>query len=335
LALSAIPSRPADRGASDADHVGALELAPAAQGVVAGAALTVLAVAVSALLFGSYGFGMFVVSPFLIGATTGFFANRKVDVGGRRTALLVAGAMLLGAIALLLAALEGFICIVLAAPLAIGTALVGGLLGRAIAVHSKQPPQQALSVLLLLPLILVAEIALPTAIHFETSSRIQISAAPEAVWKILLHMDLSEEPLALPFRLGIAYPVRGKVLGEGTGALRLGEFSTGTVLERVTEWVPNRKLGFIMLNEVPAMRELSPYAHVHAPHVVGYFRTADTSFELVPRADGGTEIIERTAHELRLEPVLYWLPLARWTVHANNARVLAHIKHQAESPAAK
>ena len=78
------------------------------------------------------------------------------------------------------------------------------------------------------------------------------------------------------------------------------------------------------------MREMSPYEHVHAPHAVGYFRTIATSFELVVRADGRTDVIERTSHELRLDPVLYWLPMARWIVHANNARVLAHIRHHAE-----
>ena len=80
------------------------------------------------------------------------------------------------------------------------------------------------------------------------------------------------------------------------------------------------------------MRELSPYAHVHAPHVVGYFRTTNTSFELV-RSASGTEVIERTSHELRLEPVLYWLPLARSIVAANNARVLRHLKREAETAA--
>jgi hypothetical protein len=130
--------------------------------------------------------------------------------------------------------------------------------------------------------------------------------------------------------LGLAYPVRGQVLGEGIGSIRLGEFSTGVARERVTEWIPNRKLAFILLNEVPSMRELSPYAKVHAPHVVGYFRTTNTSFELLARENGDTDVIERTSHELKLEPVLYWLPLARWVVHENNARVLAHIKRQAE-----
>jgi len=142
---------------------------------------------------------------------------------------------------------------------------------------------------------------------------------------------LSEEPVALAFRLGLAYPVRGEVLGEGIGSIRLGVFSTGVALERVTEWIPNRKLSFILLNEVPAMRELSPYAKVHAPHVVGYFRTTNTSFELLDRDDGNTEVIERTSHVLSLEPVLYWLPLARWVVHENNTRVLAHIKRRAEA----
>ena len=77
----------------------------------------------------------------------------------------------------------------------------------------------------------------------------------------------------------------------------------------------------------------SPYGHLHTPHLVGYFRTTSTSFELAVRSDGRTQVIERTSHELRLEPVLYWLPLARWVVHQNNARVLAHIRRHAEGRA--
>jgi hypothetical protein len=42
-------------------------------------------------------------------------------------------------------------------------------------------------------------------------------------------------------------------------------------------------------------------------------------------------VIERTSHTLRLDPVLYWLPLARWVVAANNARVFAHIRRQSEA----
>jgi hypothetical protein len=125
---------------------------------------------------------------------------------------------------------------------------------------------------------------------YATSAAIEIYAPPEAVWNSIIHMDTIDEPLALPFRLGVAYPLRGEVIGEGVGAVRHGEFSTGTAIEGVTEWVPNRKLAFVVLNDVPAMRELNPYRHVHAPHVVGYFRTISTSFELLQHPDGRTEI---------------------------------------------
>jgi hypothetical protein len=181
-----------------------------------------------------------------------------------------------------------------------------------------------------MPLMFAVESVLPPAIPFETQSTIEINASPEAVWAALVHTDLSDAPVSLLFRLGVAYPLRGEILGQGVGAIRRGEFSTGTVDERVTEWVPGRKLAFVMMNQVPAMRELSVYEHVHAPHVSGYFSTTYTSFELLPRADGGTDVVEHTRHELRLEPVLYWLPLARWVVNENNARVLAHIKRTAE-----
>jgi len=85
-----------------------------------------------------------------------------------------------------------------------------------------------------------------------------------------------------------------------------------------------------VLKDIPGLRELSPYRHVHAPHVHGYFTTSETSFELIPRADGGTQILERTSHELKLDPAIYWLPFARHMVDTNNARVLRHIKLQAE-----
>jgi hypothetical protein len=179
-------------------------------------------------------------------------------------------------------------------------------------------------------MVFAVESVLPPATSFDSYQTIEVNAPPEAVWQAVIRMDTMDAPLALPFRLGVAYPVRGEVIGEGIGAIRHGEFSTGTAIERVTEWVPERKLAFTVVQDVPAMRELSPYEHVHAPHAVGHFRTSLTSFELLPNAGGGTLIVERTSHELRLDPAFYWLPMAQWIVHLNNARVLAHVRAQAE-----
>jgi uncharacterized membrane protein YhaH (DUF805 family) len=332
LFLCFAPSRVAQAISPPLDQHGApvSGWAAAAQGVVVGMGLTVLAVVLGALVFGVYRFGMFVVSPFVIGATTAYFANRQHDIGASRTAQLVLGAAALGGIALVVAALEGIVCIILASPLAAGAALIGGALGRAVALHTRRSPAQTLSGFALLPLVFAIENVLPATTNFDTYQTIEVNAPPELVWKSIVHMDTIDAPLALPFRLGVAYPVRGDVIGEGVGALRRGEFSTGTAFERVTEWIANQKLALVVLNDIPAMRELSPYQHVHAPHVIGYFSTTSASFELLPRPGGLTGIVERTSHELRLDPVLYWLPLARWVVRENNARVLAHIRREAE-----
>jgi len=307
--------------------------ASAARGVLAGVALTSVAVALGTLVFRAYGSTLFLLTPFVVGIVSAYAANHQADIGGRQTAFTVFMAVLLGGLTLVAVAVEGVICILMAAPLGLGMAMLGGVLGRAMALQARRPAGQPLQCIALLPLMFAIEHVLPPSAHFETEQTISVAAPPDVVWRSILSTDPIEGPLALPFRLGVAYPLRGEVHGEGVGAERIGEFSTGTAIERVTEWVPNQKLAFVVVRDVPGMRELSPYEHVHAPHVIGYFRTISTSFELVPRSDGGTDIVERTSHELRLDPVPYWLPMARWIVRQNNTRVLEHIRIHAERDA--
>jgi hypothetical protein len=337
LVLSVLPSRTVTEPSVAADPAveRRIDWTAAAQGVLAGVGLTLACVALGALVFGAYGFGMFVASPFVIGATTGYLSNRKGDIGISRTAVVVTIATTLGGIALVVAALEGIVCIIMAAPLGLIVAIFGGFFGREVAVHSKRGGHQTLASFALLPLVFAAENLVSPTTAFDTRETILVDAPPAVVWNALIQMDPFGEPLALPFRLGVAYPRGASFSGEGVGSTRLGEFSTGTAVERVTEWVPGRKLAFTVVKDVPAMHELSPYRNVHAPHVVGYFTTMSTSFELVSRADGRTEIVEQTSHQLRLDPIVYWLPFARWIVHQNNVRVLAHIRAQSERDLAK
>jgi uncharacterized membrane protein YhaH (DUF805 family) len=340
LLLCAIPPYPAADDSAGADNVQAHDpnvrerdpasATAAAQGVAAGLGLTLAAVVIGALVFGAYGYGVFVFTPFVVGATTAYLANRTRDLGLGRTLSLVMVATLFGGLALVALAIEGIICLAMAAPIWLGFAAMGGLLGRSIALVTRRPAHETLSCVALLPLVFAGEYLLPPMATFDSHQTVVVDASPEAVWRSLLSSDPIEGPLALPFQLGVAHPLRSEIIGEDVGAIRRGEFSTGTAIERITEWVPNRKLAFVVETDVPSMRELSPYEHVHAVHAIGYFRTAYTSFDLVPRFDGGTDIVERTSHELRLDPVLYWLPIARWVVHENNARVLAHIRHHAE-----
>jgi hypothetical protein len=299
--------------------------------MLAGAGLTVFTVAVGALIFGTYGYGMFVVGPFLIGATTAFLANRRGDIGGANNAGLVLCATALGGMALVAVALEGIICIVLAAPLAAAVALPGGALGRSVALSGQRRANRSLMSVAFLPMVFFSEQAFPPSKVIDISQSIDVDAPAGAVWRSLVHMDAISSVPALPFQLGVAYPVSAQIIGEGVGAKRVGVFSTGVAVERVTEWEPGRKLSFVVLSDPPAMRELSPYKHVNAPHVVGYFHTITTSFVLLPLPGGRTRVVLRSTHELKLDPVLYWLPLTRWVVSEDDGRVLAYVRRQSEA----
>lgn len=302
----------------------------AAQGALVGVGLTVGAVAIAALVFGTYSYGMFVVSPLVAGMTAAYLANRKTDIGKTRTFLTSLAALAIGSVALILAALEGIICIVMAAPLAVGFAFVGSLAGRSLAMLARPSTGQNLSAIALLPLVFAWDAAVQPTSEFASYQTAKINAPAGIVWQSIVDMGTIEETPALPFLLGVAYPVSGQIFGKGVGAKRHGVFSTGTAVERITEWVPEKKLAYVVVEDVPALIELSPYEHVYAPHAVGYFRTLLTSFELHAKTGETTEIILQTSHELKIDPAFYWLPITKWVVLKNNARVLAHIKRRAE-----
>jgi hypothetical protein len=299
------------------------------QGVLAGVAIIVSAVLISALAMGSYGWSLFVSTPFLVGVTTGYLANRRLLLSWATTVRLVLAAAVLGTVALVALALEGIVCILLAAPLGAVAALVGGAAGRAVAraVHGSGRPLASLA---LLPALFALEAAVPPALPIAAHASVEVGAPPAAVWTVLTRGGAIAGSPGVVGAAGLAYPLRGRLLGHGVGAIRLGEFSTGTARERVTEWVPGRRLGFAVLSQPPAMEEMSPYRRVRSPHVHGYFDTAATRFTLTPLPGGRTRLEVDASHTLRVEPALYWEPLARLAIRLNMARVLGDVQQKAE-----
>ncbi|WP_337185797.1 SRPBCC family protein [Phenylobacterium sp.] len=328
LALSLLPpaASPIPR------QEGGASLADAVVGVVAGMGLCVFAVAVSALVFGIYGYGVFVLAPVLMGLVTGYMANRRADLSARSTMNLALLSAILGGFMLVAFALEGIICLIMAAPLALACAGAGGAIGREMAIRRGRGGHPAAFSVAILPLVLAIEATVPSQLRLASVETVDIDASPVQVWRaVTADGEIGPAPPA-PFRLGLGYPIASELRGEGVGAERIGRFSTGVSRERVTAWEPGRRLTFEVLETPPAMRELSPWPTVHAPHAVGYFHTLQTSFELAPSPGGRTRLTIRSAHVLRLDPVPYWEPMARLAIQANNRRVLAHMKRQAEGP---
>jgi hypothetical protein len=324
--LAVAPMRGVD---SEPEQARGANLAHVVQGVLAGVAIIVLAVLISAVTFGAYGWSLFVMTPFLVGITTAYLANRSVALASGRTSGLVMAAAGLGTLALVMFALEGFVCILLAAPLASVAALVGGAIGRALAAVGHKRGKPLLSVALL-PAMFALEAAMPPSVEITMEQAIDISAPPSAVWRAVVSDEPIGSPPALVAEAGFSYPVGGHLLGNGIGAVRLGEFSTGVARERVTDWQPGRRLAFVVDSQPPMMEEMSPYRRVHAPHLSGYFETSATAFDLKALPGGRTRLSVRATHTLRIDPALYWEPMARWAISQNVYRVLRSIKGRVE-----
>lgn len=78
------------------------------------------------------------------------------------------------------------------------------------------------------------------------------------------------------------------------------------------------------------MEEMSPYRKVHSPHVLGYFATGETRFSLTALPGRRSRLTVDAAHALRIDPALYWEPVARLAIHLNVTRVLQDIRMKAE-----
>lgn len=301
-------------------------------GLLVGMGLAVFAVTLAAMVFGLYGWGLFVFAPFLMGLSTGYIANRRTALTPQDTTTLVLVAASLGGLLLMLFAFEGAICLVMASPIALLAAWFGGGRGREIALDRRAKVNPAAFSLAVLPLVMAMEAAVPSESLIESREDVVVDASPAEVWRAVTHMDRMDAQPALPFRLGLAYPMGGELRSEGLGAERIGRFSTGDAREEVTVWRPQRQLAFRLLTQPPSMHELSPWKTVHAPHVQGYFTTDWTSFDIAPLPDGRSRLTLRAHSRLRLDPAPYWEPMARWAVAANSRRVLGWLRRSAETP---
>ncbi len=298
-------------------------------GLLSGVALIVLAVLVSAVTFGAYGWGLFVMTPFLVGATTGYLVNSREDLGTSRTMKLAILAAGLGSLALIVLALEGIACILLAAPLAVPVVMLGAALGRRVSLVLLERKNPIASVAFV-PMVFMMGGAVPAEAPIMTQHDIVIAASTERVWQALTAAEIIRTSPGLPALAGLAHPIRSQLVGEGVGARRIGTFSTGPAVEVVTRWEPGETLAFQVERQPPAMEEMSPYRRVHAPHVEGYFTTGETRFELTSLKGGRTRLRIHSEHWLMIDPLPYWEPIARLAIRLNVERVLKDIKVKSE-----
>jgi uncharacterized membrane protein YhaH (DUF805 family) len=299
-------------------------------GVFAAVAIALAMVGISVGMFGTYGSALFLATPTVMGAISGFIYNRG-QRRSRDSTLIVAviGVAIAGG-GLLLFALEGLLCVAMAFPITAVAAGLGALIGREIASSPRPSAAQALLVVLSLPFLTGVDAVASHSQRFEVVSEIEIDAPPERVWPNVVAVDELPPPSEWLFRMGIAYPLRARIEGSGVGAVRHCEFSTGPFVEPITRWDAPHMLSFDVASQPPPMQEWSPYGAIVTPHLYQYFRSVAGEFRLVALPGGRTRLEGSTWYELDLFPRAYFAWWSDWLVHRIHARVLAHVKELSE-----
>jgi hypothetical protein len=202
-------------------------------------------------------------------------------------------------------------------------------MGKAIA-DATARPRQWMTVIVVLPLVSLVESRLHHSPEFVVTTAVEINAPPEVVWRHVIDFPELPPPAEWYFRLGIACPQRAKIFGTGVGAVRHCEFTTGTFVEPITSWEPGRRLAFNVTSQPAPMFELTPYRHVHPPHLHGYLRSNRGEFLLIELPNGHTRLEGRTWYEFDMFPQAYWTLWSDTLIHRIHVRVLKHVKHLAE-----
>ena len=305
----------------------------AAAGIIFATASSALGVWLGTTVLRNYGWTLFVGLPFALGFLSvlvyGYHERRSFwsCMGVSALAVVAAGA------ALLLVAIEGIICIVMAAPLAIPMSMIGGCAAYHIQAADwwQGRPTQVFCVAIFVPLMMFGEHVRPVEPPlFEVTSSVMVGAPPEKVWQNVVSFAELPPAREFLFRAGLAYPIRARIYGQGVGAERHCEFSTGAFVEPIEVWDEPRLLKFSVTKNPPPMQEWTPYDDLRPAHLDGFLESHAGQFHLVALADGRTRLEGTTWYQHHMWPATYWRWWSDNIIHTIHLRVLRHVKQLSE-----
>ncbi len=279
---------------------------------------------------------LLVIVPLVTAGIAGFLSARA----GRTLSQSIGAAFLtLTAILTILgfAAMEGVICILMAAPFVGLLGIIGALLGHWLATLTSRPAYQVQSAAWLAVIVCAVgeSVTPPAPLEDVVTSEVIIQASPAEVWKQLKDIRDLPAPTEPLFVFGVAHPLETYVVGEGgVGAARVCRLSTGDMPERISVWKPEQELQFIVLDTPAAMREATFFGQeLDGAHLHTTYTSLEGGFRLEALPNGQTRLTGNSRYLLTITPASYWNLWTRQIVAQVQLRVMNHVKAKAEAAA--
>ncbi|MBV9242047.1 MAG: hypothetical protein JO314_08560 [Acidobacteria bacterium] len=295
--------------------------------------IAVGSIALCIWLLGQYGFTVFLLIPFAIGATAALIYR---PVSGQDFAIVVLTILIaylgIGVIGAALE-IEGFVCMAMAVPLALPISIIAGLITFLIMKDDLRNSTTAVAIVGLC--LLVTATSAFEASHksrleaHRVVTTIEVNAPIEKVWKNVIEFPpIYERPHGI-MRLGFAYPTDATIVGSGVGAIRHCNFNTGPFVEPITAWEAPTHLAFDVSEQPPIMIETGLGRSFETKHLT-YLRSQRGEFRLYEK-DGHTIVEGTTWYTHDISPDWYWRIFSDAIIHQIHERVLDHIKEVSET----
>jgi hypothetical protein len=264
----------------------------------------------------------------------GYFAVKGVRPRSRLVAALVAWVPVLLVLGVLyLARWEGTICVILALPLLLLGASIGGVMAHA---RAEKGGSTEVLALVVLPLIMMPiERRLPVADRVtERVTAIDIAVGPARVWDEIADVDTiraAERGRALYTAIGFPAPLAATLDHPQEGGVRIASFERGIeFVETITEWDAERRLSFAI---APRPSTAAPALDQHVAIGGPYFDVLEGTYALEGSGDTLTRLTLTSRYRVTTRFNAYagwWADRVMASVQGN---ILAVIKARSESRA--
>ncbi len=264
-------------------------------------------------------YAMFAGVPLLIGVLVAYMTRPQSGLGTTIkvvTILLCVVCPLLG---------EGSICILMAAPLFYGFAVVGYFLVAAIMSKVRPNRRGGPLAIVLIPFVMAmltsdrSHIAHPTT--NTVTDEIFVAAAPERVMQTVLQTDLVANDFPLFLKLGFPLPTRMEREPNGRTRLHFDPRSeswpgTNTIVSRQTVDTTHRTVTYEILEDGTKLARWMTFRR--------------TGFRVEP-CKGGSMLFQTTTYQQRMQPGFYWNTTESFAMGQMHGYALRNIKKLAES----
>ena len=283
-------------------------------------------------------FGFLIVAPYVMGWLSISTTERDGSYHWLHWIFAPWVTVLLSNACLLVAGLEGMICVIFALPI---TLIMGSLGGIASGLSGRSKALSARSTslcLAVLPFCLsFLEMQLNAPLQIRTvQTSILIHAPAATVWKNVARVPAINPAELEPtwtHRIGFPLPVEATLDHEGIGGIRHASFEGGLLfIETVNEWEPLRKLGFSIAADTAHIPLTTLDEHV----TIGgrFFDVLDGEYRLEPLSNGDILLHLSSRERLSTDFNTYAALWSDAVMRDLQVSILQVVKHRCEAPSA-